>query len=443
MFGLAGLSKRRPGTIQVTSRRGRVRRGFGVMCGVLLLAGCASGSTSTNPAEIKIGVVDPLSGSNASQGLDSLHGAELASYVINHGLPGASLPLGNTHGLPNLGGAKITIVSADTAGDATKGATAATKLVTDQHVVALSGAYQSGVTLAAAQQAERLGVPFVNGDSQANTLTQQGLRWFFRVGPTDLTFGESFFALLKTLAAKNIPVSKIGVLYSNDQYGNDGSAVTKQLASDNGATVVADVAFDPAGADLTSQVQQVRAARPDVLFVLAYTNGAQLLINAMKQLDYTPPVVMAYGGGFTDPNFIQSAGESLEGFSRRVSWSADLENRNPNAKAVADAFAKKYNAPLTENSARAFTAIMTLAQAINAAQSVESGKVLRQLTDLNIAGRDTIMPWDGVKFDGAHQNTGARGVVEQYLHGQWRVVYPENIASQPFVWPTTAARSGG
>jgi branched-chain amino acid transport system substrate-binding protein len=200
------------------------------------------------------------------------------------------------------------------------------------------------------------------------------------------------------------------------------------------------VPFDPAATDLTSQLQNVRAAEPDTVFVVAYPPTATLFINATRQLDYVPPAVMAFGAGFIDAGFIESAGDGLEGMSRRVAWSGDLGSRNPAAKVVAEEYEKRYGAPLTENSARVFTTIMALAQAINNARSVDPDQIRAALTALDIPGRDTIMPWDGIKFDDQHQNTGARAVVEQRLGGTWKVVYPKDVAAQEIVWPAADAR---
>lgn len=443
MSGLTRSALHSMSTSTPAARRSRLAHpAWAVLaCAVALLATACTPSNSTSTTDVAIGVIDPLSGANGSQGTDSLHGAEFAAKVINEGLPGVTLPLAGQR-LPNLGGAKLSIISTDDAGDPSTAGTQAKQLVNDKHVVALSGAYQSAVTLALAKQAEGLGVPFVNGDSSSPSLTNQGFTWFYRVGPTDEGFGESFFSLLKEEAAKGEHISTIGIVHTNDQYGNDGADVTTKLASQNNDSVAVNVAFDPKATDLTSQVQQLRAAKPDVLFILAYTPGAQLLLSAFNQLGYTPNAVMAYGAGFADPTFIASAGSQLNGFCRRVAWSADLASRNPAAKAVAEAFQKQYKAPLTENSARTFEAIITLAQAINAARSTDPGKIRSALTTLDVQGKDTIMPWDGIRFDDRHQNTRARGVVEQYLDGAWRAVSPHEIASRPVVWPASAARTG-
>ncbi|MBB4910485.1 ABC transporter substrate-binding protein [Actinophytocola algeriensis] len=424
------------------SRRGRVIA-VAAVTAVLAVSACSTSGADGGGAdvtEIKIGAPLPLSGPNAPLGKDALQGAELAADILNDGLPGLKLPLANDKGVPNLDHAKFTIVPADTQGKPENGASAVNHLVNDEEVHVLAGALESGVTKTAAQQAERLQVPFVTSISSSPALTQQGLKWFFRTGPTDVTYAQSFFGLLDEQKKKDVPADRIALLYMNNTFGTDAAKVAKSLAESNNKQIVADVPFDPAATDLTSQLQNVRAAEPDTVFVVAYPPTATLFINATEQLDYVPPAVMAFGAGFIDAGFIESAGDGLEGMSRRVAWSEDLGNRNPAAKIVADEYQKRYDAPLTENSARVFTTMMALAQAVNNARSVDPDQIRAALTALDIPGRDTIMPWDGIKFDDQHQNTGARAVVEQRLDGVWKVVYPKDVAAQEIVWPASEAR---
>lgn len=424
------------------TRRGGRNLAVAAVSAMLAVSACSSsGADGAGPdvTEIKIGTPFPLSGPNAPLGKDALQGAQLAADILNNGLPGLKLPLANDKGVPNLNHAKFTIVPADTQGKPENGASAVNHLVNDENVHVLAGALESGVTKTAAQQAERLRVPFITSISSSPALTQQGLKWFFRTGPTDVTYAQSFFGLLDE-QKKQTSADRIALLYMNNTFGTDAAKVAKSLAESNNKQIVADVPFDPAATDLTSQLQNVRAAEPDTVFVVAYPPTATLFINATEQLDYVPPAVMAFGAGFIDAGFISSAGDGLEGMSRRVAWSEDLGNRNPAAKIVADEYEKRYKAPLTENSARVFTTIMALAQAVDNARSADPDQIRAALTALDIPGRDTIMPWDGIKFDDQHQNTGARAVVEQRLGGTWKVVYPKDVAAQEIVWPAAEAR---
>jgi branched-chain amino acid transport system substrate-binding protein len=406
------------------------------------LAGCGSstGGSADQSDEVKIAGLWPLSGSNATQGNDVLHGAELAVEVVN-GVYDLDLPLAREAGLPGLGGAKLSLVTGDTQGKPEVGASEVDRLVTGGGITAVVGSYQSGVTLTASQRAERLGVPFVNGESSSTALTQRGLKWFFRTGPSDETFATTMFDYLAARKQQGDQISSVGILHTNDQYGNDGTTVTKKLAAERGLQVTADVSFEPTAADLGSQVTQVRAKQPDVLFVLAYTDAAIKLMKTFQQLDYYPPALLAYGAGFSDPAFLTGTGAISNGAASRAAWATEIADKRTSAKTIAELFQKKYNAPMTENSARSFTAMLALAQAINDAKSTKPDAVREALSVLKVPSDQTIMPWDGIAFDATGQNVQAHGVVQQLIDGKYRVVFPPEYATTEAVWPMTKAQS--
>ena len=408
---------------------------------VLGLAGCGGAEGSGDrPTEVKIAGLWPLSGTNATQGTDVLHGAELAVEIVNGVYDGLELPLAAEAGLPGVGGAKLKLVTGDTQGKPEIGASEVDRLAANGGVAAVVGSYQSGVTLTASQRAERLGIPFVNGESSSSALTERGLKWFFRTGPSDQTFATTMFDYLDARKQKGDVVRTIGVLHTNDQFGNDGADVTKKVAAERGLQLAADVSFDPTTADLGSQVTQVRSKQPDVLFVLAYTDAAIKLMKTLDQLGYYPPALLAYGAGFSDPAFLTGLGATANGASSRAAWAQEIAEKRPAAKTIADLFQQKYGAPMTENSARSFTAILALAQAINAAGSVEPEAIRTALSALKVPADQLIMPWDGITFDAKGQNTGARGVVQQLIDGKYRVVFPAEFATVDGVWPMSKAR---
>lgn len=395
--------------------------------------GTDGGGTAEN---VKIAGLWPLSGPNATQGTDVLHGAELAVEIINGEYPDIDLPLAADAGLPGLDGAELELVTGDTQGDPEVGASEVDRLVTSENVAAVLGSYQSGVTLTASQRAERLGIPFVNGASSSVALTERGFQWFFRTGPTDETFARTMFEYLEHMRdEQGQQVETISIFHNNDQFGNDGAAVTTEVAEELGFEVVGDIPIDPGAADLTSQVTQVRSQNPDVMFVLAYTDGAIKLMQTLDQLDYYPPALLAFGSGFADPAFVTGLGDLANGASSRAAWSSEIAEQRPAAQAVAEMFEAEYDAPMTENSARSFTAVLALAQAIDAAGSAEPEAIRDALRALDIPAEETIMPWTGIKFDETGQNTGAQGVVEQLVDGEYRVIYPTEFATVDPIWP--------
>ena len=97
---------------------------------------------------VKIGAIFPLSGNAASAGVHAKAAIETAVEIINNGHPGlGNLPLAKGAGLAGLGGAKVEVVFADNQGSPAVGQNQALRLITEEKVVALTGAYQSGITL--------------------------------------------------------------------------------------------------------------------------------------------------------------------------------------------------------------------------------------------------------------------------------------------------------
>lgn len=403
----------------------------------MVVAGCApkNSGTSGNGKEIKIGIMYPLTGVAANVGLDSKYGIELAVEIIN-GKYDLSLPLAKEEGLPNLGGAKIKLVVSDIQGLPEKGQSEAERLITEEKVAGLIGCYLSNVTQTASQAAERLKVPMVNGSSSAIGLTERGFKYFFRTGPHDANILGNMFDLMDGVKKqKNVEVKTIGVIHENSLQGSDMTKIIQKIADGRGYKVVADYPFPPGTNDVTAEVQRLKAANPDVIIMQAQTPDAVLFMKTMKQFDYNPKGILGYGAGFVDPKFFEVFGKNAEFVITKAAWAPDIADKKPAGKAVLDMFREKYKQEMTENSARNFTAMMTLAEAINRAGSTDPEKIRQALTETNIPGNQLIVPWQGVKFGADGQNIYAGGVCTQVFEGKHYTVWPFDLASKQVVWP--------
>jgi branched-chain amino acid transport system substrate-binding protein len=410
---------------------------------VVLAASCTSSSDGESGGaslgEVRIGVLAPVSGPDKAAGTDAVRGAQLAAALVNgeEDVPLAGL---GPNGLARLHGGRLVVIPADTAGDPTRGANEAGRLVTAERVVGLVGAYHPEVTDAASLRSERLQVPFVNGDASADYLTERGLDWFFRTGPTDRMFGEAFLSALRVVG--NQPVRTLGILNVNNRPGTVLAELTEDLAGQGGFQVTKVATFQPNEPDLATTVAQVQAAQPDAVFmVVSSDDQTRRMLAAFRELNYNPPGLLAFGAGVFEPAVLQAAGADGQGLLYSASWSREVAGRNPAAKPVMQLYEERFGAPMSELAAGSFTAVLTLAQAIADAGSVERERVRAALLNLDIPGRDTIMPWDGVRFDATHQNAGASGVVEQVDAGALRIVFPSELAQAEAKWPLEQARA--
>ena len=395
------------------------------------------GTAAHAQTEVKIGVIYPLTGAAASSGAEMKDALELAADIINNGAKGMpDLPFSAGGGLPGLHGAKIKLVFADHQGTPQVGATEAERLITQEHVVGIIGAYNSNVTATASQVAERYKIPFVNPESSSATLTQRGFKYFFRTTAHDDLFVRNFYDFMKELEAKKgIKIGSVATFNENTLWGNETTKLEAALTPANGFKLVKQVTYPAKSTQLTSEVQTLKEAAPKVLMQSSYLGDALLSVKTYKELGFTPDMILANDAGFSDTEFTRTLGKDADYIISREVWALDLADKNPLIKKVNDLYHARYKADLNGNSARTFTGLMVLADAINRAGSTDPEAIRKALVATNIPANHLIMPWKGVKFDERGQNTEGNGILVQVIDGKYTTVWPFDLAAHDVVWP--------
>lgn len=392
----------------------------------------------SQPKDVVIGVMYPLSGNAAQVGIDAVNAVKLAADIVNanHDI---NVPLGKGEGLPNLGGAKIRLIIVDHQGKPDIGQSEAERLITQEKVHALFGAYFSGVTGTAAQVAERNGIPFVNAESSSPALTERGFQWFFRTSPHDGHFSVAMFDFMKDLEKRrNVKFKTVGIMHEATQFGSDSAKVQEELAKKHGYEVAVRITYRDKATNLDAEVGRLKAANPDVLLPSSYTNDAILFVRTAKNLDYNPKMILAQNAGWTDPTFVREMGKDVEGHITRAPFALDLAAKKPLISQVNELFKKQGGREMSDVPARAFTGFLTLADAINRAKSTNPEDIRKALVATNIPAEQLIMPWTGVKFDDKGQNTGVRAILQQVQNGQYATIYPFELAAKDVVYPLPA-----
>ncbi len=397
---------------------------------------------AAQPKEVVIGVTYPMSGPVAQVGIDCSNAVKLAAEIVN-GKHDLNLPLARTEGLPGLGGAKIRLVIVDNQGKPDVGQAEAERLITQEKVNALFGAYYSSVTATVSQVAERYGIPFLNAESSSPTLTERGFKWFFRTSPHDGHFSLAMFDFMKDLEKRRgVKVKTLGIMHEDTLFGADSAKVQEELAKKYGYDVVLKMAYRAKTTSLDAEVGRLKAANPDVFLPTSYTSDAILFVKTAKNLDYNPKLLIAQDAGWTDPTFVTELGRDVEGHITRAPFALDLAAKKPMIRQVNELFKKLRDnttgRDISDVPARAFTGFLVLADAINRAKSTNPEEIRKALVATSIPPDQLIMPWNGVKFDEKGQNTGVRAILLQVQKGAYATIYPFELAAADAIYPLPA-----
>lgn len=400
------------------------------MAGAAALAsGLAGRQAAAQGATIKIGVIYPLSGNSATAGNYSKMAIEVGADVVNNGDANLAkfLPIAKGGGLAGQKGAKVQLIFADNQGTPAAGQNQALRLITEEKVAAIIGAYQSGITVTASAIAERHGIPFVNGESVAANLTERGFKWFFRVTPVALDFARAYSDFLKAQKAAGRKVDNIALVHENTEYGNSvGSVIIDQFKKD-GFAVGTKIAYSANSSDVQPQVLQLKEKNPDVVIFISYTSDAILYTKTMKELNWKPAIMIADNAGFNDPAFVKNMANQVEGLINRSAFSAGKPGSVP------DLFNKLYvkktgGDELDDVSVRGLQAFLVLADALNRAGSTEPAAIQAALRATDLKADQMAAGYNGVKFDEKGQNVLAASVVTQMRGGKYLTIAPKDRA---------------
>jgi branched-chain amino acid transport system substrate-binding protein len=396
------------------------------------LAGAAAAQDKT----VKIGAIFPLSGNAASAGVHGKAAIETAVEIINSGNPAlGNLPVTKNAGLKGLGGAKVEVVFADNQGSPATGQNQALRLITEEKVVALTGAYQSGITLTASAIAEKYGIPFVNGESVAANLTERGFKWFFRTTPVAGDFAKIYLDFLKEMKAGGQKVDNVALVHENTEYGTSVANVITGLFKENGLPIAQDIAYSANTTDVQSQVLQLKDKKPDVVIMISYTSDAILYAKTFQALDYKPPMMIADNAGYSDPSTLKAVGKQIQGIFNRSSFAIGVAG-SPTFL-INEIYKKKSGGDdLDDTAARQMQGFFVLVDAIDRAGSTEPAKIQAALKATDLKPDQLIMGYKGVKFDDKGQNVLAAGLVIQLQDGENYVpVWPKQLAKTAPVFP--------
>lgn len=267
----------------------------------LLLAGSAASfalaapAVRAQPAAIRIGMIQPMSGGLANYGQDGQPAFEHVVRKINE-----------AGGIRRHGGAKIEIVLADDASQPARSATEARRLITQERAAMIVGTPTTPQFAAIAPVVEDAKVPTFSmwaGMSRSPYQFSMGL-------PYDRGYAKPLAAFIGYLNRERNYGLKTAVLaHSNYETGQIVAGFLRQHLEAIGVKIVGEVPLDTKASDLTPAVVRIRSLKPDVVVGLTLPRDGVLLQQARFSLNYHDPVFIAPGYG--DLSFWKDLGPEI------------------------------------------------------------------------------------------------------------------------------------
>lgn len=231
----------------------------------MLVTGCGGNSngSNTDTSPIKVGVIGPMSGFESFIGPDILKGVQVAVDQIN------------ANG--GIMGRQVQIITADTGGDAVDAVPALHKLINVDQVNLIVGpsSLEAQAVLPILQQSKIPDV-IVGGTTQLDNLTS---KYVWRSSPSDNLLGVAM-----AYYAINKGFKKAALVFGSNESAQTLKSPVVDAFKRHGGTIVTDISLVPDQSSYRSEIEQLYAANPQVVFTQVDAQTGATLFSEIKEL---------------------------------------------------------------------------------------------------------------------------------------------------------------
>src|SRR5215467_9108663 len=229
---------------------------------------------------VKIGIVLPLTGSQAAFGEALKNGYAIALDELN--AQGGVL------------GKKIDLDIYDDQSKPEQAVQGVSKLVDQDHVTVILGSFSSESTMAMIPAVTQRQIPLIIPIALADNLLDSKSPWIFRVGASTTDYARATVAFLKA----NGNPKTIAVVYENTNFGQSSMKAMTAAAQAGGMKLVAVEPYEAKSPDYRAVLQRVKLANPEVIYFCSYLLDATTLMRQSQEIDLNPKYYTSAGTGF-------------------------------------------------------------------------------------------------------------------------------------------------
>ncbi|UCG06680.1 MAG: ABC transporter substrate-binding protein [Desulfobacterales bacterium] len=407
---------------------GVTRRTFLKTVGVAGVATAAVGFPAVlrgaEPEPILIGSLHPTTGPVAYDGQSIANGFQLAVDQKNE-----------AGGIKSMGGAKLKVMLMDTQSKPKVGEAAASKLIRDG-CVALSGAYNSPVTMVTTQVAERQGIPHIITISVADEILQRGFKFCFRVQPDSTNMAELTCKYIRQLSDKGkLGLKTIAHMHISG-FGASIANKVQEFAPQYDFEVIGASSYGYGVSDLTTEITKIKGMNADVIFDTGYLSDGILKIRTYQNLKVEPKggIIGCANGAYSNSAAVSELGNLMNYI---MDGNYYFNPRSPLTPKIMAAYDKKFTqVRFQSHSVHAYDAGLVLIDALERAGSRDPKKIRDAMAATSL--KEHMAPGAPIEFDETGQNKNAMITLQQIQDQQIRVVLPEEYSDGKPMYPFPA-----
>lgn len=340
-----------------------------------------------------------------------------------------ALALESINSQGGINGRMIKLAYANDGGDIRMGMEALKHLIRREKPVMLTGGYSSSNTLALAQKADDLDIPFLVSTAADDRITQHKRKNIFRLGPPASAYAKG----LEGLLVQKLKPKSMAIVYENSPFGTRGATQMMWFCREKKIDIKAIVPYHKERAApnyFDRIIAPLKRNPPETVYMVSYKKDGVLLVQRIRAAGI-PSHLMGGAGGFTHPTFITETGEASNYMMTATLWAADL--RDPFTRQYVKHYRSKHKETPDYHGAEAYSALLVAADALRRAKSMDAKEIRDALNQTRME-----TPFGPVAFGSygryERQNRQAT-LVLQVLKGKYECVWPQDVSVAKLILP--------
>jgi branched-chain amino acid transport system substrate-binding protein len=363
--------------------------------------------------ELRFSIPLPLTGSNAAFGEIEKKSYEIAMEEIN--------------AKGGIKGQKVVLEFEDSQGKPEVSRSIAEKLIDVKKQPVIFGEYSSSCSKAVAALAEERKVPYMVVTGATDDITQQNYKYVFRMNPTNAYYASGIISFFKEV----VKPTSIAILYESSDFGTSGAEDMVKQAEKFPMKLLVKEKYEKGAVDFKPILSKVKAAAPDVIYMVSYVMDASLLMKQIKELRIDAKLYAGGAAGFAIPEFIQNAKDAAEYAVTATLWSPQVAYSG--AKEYAEKYKKLYKDYPSYHGAEAYSALYIMKDVLTRAKSMTPDDIREAMKATNM-----MTAFGPIKFDDKEGYTNQNfmdTLVMQMINGQHETIWPQKYASKKYLFP--------